>query len=54
MSERRISIDGVLSASKEGRLMEVFGTGTAAVISPVGAIRHNDILISINDGKPAH
>ena len=51
VSERRISIDEVLSASKKGRLKEVFGTGTAAVISPVGAIRHNDILISINDGK---
>ncbi len=49
--ERRISIDEVLSASKDGRLKEVFGTGTAAVISPVGEIQHNSSLITINDGE---
>lgn len=49
--ERDISIDEVLSASNEGRLREVFGTGTAAVISPVGEIRHNDTLITINGKK---
>lgn len=49
--ERRISIDEVLSASNDGRLKEVFGTGTAAVISPVGEIQHNDAIISINNRK---
>jgi branched-chain amino acid aminotransferase len=49
--ERRISIDEVLSASKEGKLKEAFGTGTAAVISPVGEIQHEETLIRINDGK---
>lgn len=49
--ERRISIDEVIQASNNGTLKEVFGTGTAAVISPVGHIQHNDILISINNGK---
>ena len=43
MSERRISIDEMLSASKEGRLEEFFGTGTAAVISPVDKIVFNRI-----------
>ena len=51
VTERRISIDEVFAMSKEGRLKEVFGTGTAAVISPVGEIQHNDTLIRINDGK---
>ncbi|MBA4417430.1 MAG: branched chain amino acid aminotransferase [Syntrophus sp. (in: bacteria)] len=51
ITERRISIDEVLSASREGRLKEVFGTGTAAVISPVGEIQHEETLIRINDGK---
>jgi len=51
VTERRISIDEVLAMSKEGRLKEVFGTGTAAVISPVGEIQHGDTLIRINDGK---
>ncbi|HEY3275720.1 MAG TPA: branched-chain amino acid aminotransferase [Syntrophorhabdaceae bacterium] len=51
VTERRISIDEVFTASKEGRLKEVFGTGTAAVISPVGEIEHQGALIRINDGK---
>ncbi len=51
VEERRISIEEVIYASNEGRLKEVFGTGTAAVISPVGEIRHNDTLITINGGK---
>jgi len=49
--ERRITIDEVLSASKNGTLNEVFGTGTAAVISPVGEIRHQEVTISINDNR---
>ncbi len=49
--ERKISIDEVLSASNAGILKEVFGTGTAAVISPIGEINHNDALITINGGK---
>jgi branched-chain amino acid aminotransferase len=49
--ERKISIDEVLSASNEGILKEAFGTGTAAVISPIGEIQHNDALIAINGGK---
>lgn len=51
VEERRISIDEVISASNEGRLKEVFGTGTAAVISPIGEIQHNDNLITINGKK---
>ena len=38
MSERSLAIDDVISAAKSGRLKEAFGTGTAAVISPVGQI----------------
>jgi branched-chain amino acid aminotransferase len=49
--ERRISIDEIFKASKEGKLKEVFGTGTAAVISPVGEIHHNNDRIVINEGK---
>ncbi len=49
--ERRISIDEIFITSKEGKLKEVFGTGTAAVISPVGEIHHEDQQIVINDGK---
>jgi branched-chain amino acid aminotransferase len=49
--ERRISIDEIFKASKEGKLKEVFGTGTAAVISPVGEVHHNDTHIVINNNK---
>lgn len=35
VEERKISIDEVLDGAKSGALTEVFGTGTAAVISPV-------------------
>ncbi len=49
--ERRISIDEVMLASNEGRLKEAFGTGTAAVISPVGWIQYESEMITINGGK---
>jgi branched-chain amino acid aminotransferase len=52
MSERKISIDEVFEAHEKGLLKEVFGSGTAAVVSPVGEIRYGDRIISIGDGMP--
>ncbi len=49
--ERKISIDEVLEAHKTGRLNEIFGSGTAAVISPVGEIKYEDRVIKIGDGS---
>lgn len=51
VEERRISIDEVFEASRNGLLTEVFGSGTAAVISPVGLIEHQGETIHIGDGK---
>ncbi len=51
VSERRIAIDEVMAEAKTGRLTEIFGTGTAAVISPVGWVQHNDELVTINNGQ---
>lgn len=51
VSERRISIDEVLRAQEAAKLQEVFGSGTAAVISPVGQIKYADRLITVGDGK---
>lgn len=51
VSERKISIDEVLEAHASGRLQEIFGSGTAAVISPVGEIKSGDTVISIGDGS---
>lgn len=51
VSERRISIDEVYQASENGTLEEMFGTGTAAVISPVGELVWNDKHIIINNSE---
>lgn len=52
VSERKISIDEVFEAHEKGMLKEIFGSGTAAVVSPVGEIRYGDRIISIGDGTP--
>lgn len=49
--ERRISVEELLLAQQNGTLEEVFGTGTAAVISPVGKLRFKDDVMTIHDGK---
>jgi len=51
VEERRLAIDEVMGAAHEGTLQEVFGAGTAVVISPVKAIRHEGELISIHAEK---
>lgn len=51
VTERRISIDEVFAAHEQGQLEEVFGTGTAAVISPVGELSWKGKKIVINDNK---
>ena len=50
-TERRITIDELSEAYDKGELKEVFGTGTAAVISPVGELNYNGKIMTINDGK---
>jgi branched-chain amino acid aminotransferase len=50
-SERPISIDEVLDASRAGSLAEMWGTGTAAVVSPVGELGYKGHRITINGGK---
>ncbi|MBF0303686.1 MAG: branched-chain amino acid aminotransferase [Desulfamplus sp.] len=52
VSERKISMDEVVAAHKSGTLQEVFGAGTAAVISPVGEVRYGDSIMQIADGQP--
>jgi len=49
-SERKISIDEVLEASTSGELQEIFGSGTAAVISPVGELKYGDSVLRIGNG----
>jgi len=51
VSERRIAIDELIKSADKGMLKEAFGTGTAAVISPIGMIQHKGKAISVNKGK---
>ena len=51
VEERLVSVDELLEAQNAGKLEEVFGTGTAAVISPVGKLRYKDDVMQIGDGS---
>ncbi len=51
VTERQISIDELAQAASEGRLQEAFGTGTAAVISPIGELKWGDDVMKINNGE---
>lgn len=51
VEERKISVEELLEAQKSGALEEVFGTGTAAVISPVGKLRYKDDVMQIGTGS---
>ena len=51
VEERKLSLDEVVEAYKNGKLDEAFGTGTAAVISPMGLLDIGDMKIEINNGE---
>jgi branched-chain amino acid aminotransferase len=51
VSERQIPIDEVAAAARKGTLEEVWGTGTAAVISPVGELAYKGERIVVNGGQ---
>ncbi len=49
--ETHLAIDDLMKAGHEGRLEEAFGTGTAAVISPVGELVYKEDKVEINGFK---
>jgi branched-chain amino acid aminotransferase len=51
VTERAITIDEVAQAAEKGTLQEIFGSGTAAVISPVCLFRYQDKDYTVADGK---
>jgi branched-chain amino acid aminotransferase len=51
VSERPLTIDEVVAAHKSGALKEVWGTGTAAVISPVGELAYKNEKMVIHSGR---
>jgi branched-chain amino acid aminotransferase len=50
VEQRRLSIDEVFEAGKKGILQEVFGSGTAAIITPVKEIAYRDERLPVGDG----
>ena len=51
VSERPITIDEVVAAHKSGALQEVWATGTAAVISPIGELAYKGERLVVNAGR---
>ena len=52
VTERRVSAAEWLEGAADGRITEVFGSGTAVVISPIGGVRHSGGAVRIADGQP--
>jgi len=51
IEERPISIDEIMDAYKAGQLREVFGTGTAATVSPIKELRYKDFVMHFDITK---
>lgn len=51
VEERRLSLAEVEEAYKAGKLDEAFGTGTAAVVSPIGLLDTGDMKMTVNNGE---
>ena len=49
--ERLLSVDELIGAAESGKLEEAFGTGTAAVISPIGELAYQGKKYTVNDFK---
>lgn len=52
VSERQVALDELRRGRESGQLLEVFGSGTAAVISAVGTLGFPDGDLTIGDGEP--
>ena len=51
VEERRISAEELFQAAEDGTLEEAWGTGTAAVVSPIGELAEGDKKVIISDNK---
>ncbi len=50
VEERRVSVEELVAAARDGSLEECWGSGTAAVISPVGTLRYENDVMEISGG----
>ena len=51
VTERKIEIREIADAYDAGKLQEIFGSGTAAVVSPVGQLKWGEKVMQINGGE---
>lgn len=51
VSERKLAVQELYDAHASGKLVEAFGTGTAAVISPIGELNWDGNVITVAEGK---
>ena len=51
VEERLLSVDELVKAAKKGKLEEAFGTGTAAVVSPIGHLFYEGKDYEVSDNK---
>jgi branched-chain amino acid aminotransferase len=51
VNERELSIDEVLTRYQAGDLVEVFGTGTAALVANVEEIKYDDVTLTLPDNN---
>ena len=51
VTERRISVDELVACAADGSLEEAFGSGTAAVVSPIGELSYGDEKYVISGGE---
>jgi branched-chain amino acid aminotransferase len=51
VKERKVSIDEVIEGIASGKVVEMFGCGTAAIIAPVGALWYKENNYTVSDGN---
>lgn len=51
VTERLVSVDEIVQAAKDGKLEEAWGTGTAAVVSPIGHLFYDGVDYTVSDNK---
>ena len=51
---RQVKVEEIKNAARDGSLKEVFGAGTAAVISEISAFQHNDELFEISGAEDSY
>jgi len=51
IEERQLAIDELVADIRSGKVKEAFGSGTAAVITPVGVLSYKDESLTVGNGS---